>query len=181
MAYSANYLYPAATQKAPIAVRLSLVDKMDIEGGHGTMFKEFKAFIARGNVIELAIGIILGTAFTNIVNSLVEDIIMPPLGLFIGKVDFNHLFINLSGKDYATLAAAQAAGAATINYGLFINTIISFLIVSFAVFVIIKPINRFRSKQEEQSQEIPTKACPYCLSEIPVKATKCAHCTSDIN
>lgn len=145
------------------------------------MIKEFKEFIMRGNVMELAIGIIIGTAFTGIVNSLVEDVVMPPLGLLIGKVDFSNLFLNLSGTEYATLAEAQEAGAATINYGMFINTIISFLIIAFVIFIIVKQINRFSPKQEEETEEISTKECAYCLSEIPIKATKCAHCTSDVS
>lgn len=149
-----------------------------MKGDGLAMIKEFKEFIAQGSAIDLAIGIIIGTAFTGIVNSLVEDVIMPPLGLLIGKVDFSHLFINLSGTDYATLAEAQRAGAPTINYGLFINTIISFLIIAFVIFMIVKQVNRFRPEQEEDA---PMKECPYCLSEIPEMASKCAHCTSDVS
>lgn len=143
------------------------------------MFKEFREFAMRGNMIDLAVGIIIGAAFGKIVTSLVNDIIMPPIGLLLGKVDFSNLFINLSGKNYATLAEAKAAGAATINYGLFLNTVIDFLIVAFAVFLLIRQINRFKRRQEEAPAP-DTKDCPYCCSGIPVQATKCPHCTADL-
>lgn len=141
------------------------------------MIKEFREFIARGNVIDMAVGIIIGAAFGKIVTSLVEDVIMPPIGLLLGKVDFSNLFINLSGQPYATLAEAKSAGAATISYGAFLNNVISFLIVAFAVFLLVRSVNRLRRKQEEP---VAVKDCPFCLSSVPVGASKCAHCTSDL-
>ncbi len=144
------------------------------------MWKEFKEFVMRGNVLDLAIGIVLGAAFGKIVTSFVSDILMPPIGLALGKVDFTNLFINLSDKPYATLAQAKAAGAATINYGLFINTVIDFLVVAFVIFLLVRQINRMR-RQAEAPAEVPTtKECMYCLSSIPIKATRCAHCTSEL-
>lgn len=142
------------------------------------MLKEFREFAIRGNVVDMAVGIIIGAAFGAIVKSLVSDVIMPPIGLLLGKVDFANLFIVLSGRgtSYATIAEAQAAGAVTLNYGVFINTIISFIIVSFAVFMVIKNINRL--KRQEPAPEPTTKECPYCLSHIPIKAKRCAFCTS---
>jgi large conductance mechanosensitive channel len=147
----------------------------------GTMFKEFKEFIMRGNVIDMAVGIIIGAAFGTIIKSLVDDVIMPPIGLVLGKVDFSNLFLVIrEGKAagiYDTLAAAKAAGAVTINYGQFINTIISFLIVAFAVFMLIRAVNQLK---RETPPEPDTKECPYCLSVIPIKASRCAHCTAEI-
>ena len=142
------------------------------------MLKEFKEFIARGNVIDLAVGIIIGAAFGKIVTSLVNDIIMPPIGLLLGGVDFSDLFINLSDKPFAKLADAKAAGAATINYGAFINTLIEFLIVSFVIFLLVKAINRMRRRPEELPPTV--KACPFCISSIPVQATRCSSCTSQL-
>jgi large conductance mechanosensitive channel len=142
------------------------------------MWKEFKQFIARGNVIDLAVAVIIGAAFGKTVTSLVNDILMPPIGLLLGNVDFTNLFITLSGGSYATLAEAQAAGAATINYGVFINTVIDFLIVAFAIFLLVRQVNRL--KKPAPPAEPTTKACPYCLSEIPIKATRCPHCTSEL-
>jgi large conductance mechanosensitive channel len=141
------------------------------------MWNEFKKFIMRGNVVDLAVGIVIGTAFIAIVNSLVNDIIMPPIGLLLGQINFSDLFINLSGKPYASLAAAKAAGAPTINYGLFINAVINFLIVALVVFLIIKAINRM---QRPVVPEVNTKDCPYCFTEIPKKATRCPACTSEL-
>lgn len=147
------------------------------------MFKEFKEFAMRGNVVDMAVGIIIGAAFGTIIKSLVADIIMPPIGLLLGNVDFTNLFILLkSGKTagpYLALAEAQKAGAVTINYGAFINTIISFIIVALAVFLLIRSLNRMK-KTEEAPAAPATKECPYCLSTIPVKATRCAHCTSEL-
>lgn len=143
------------------------------------MLKEFKEFIMRGNVLDLAVGIIIGAAFGKIVTSFVNDIIMPPIGLLLGKVDFSSLFINLSSQHYATLAEAKAAGAATINYGLFINTVLDFLIVALAVFFVIKQANRFR--RQEAAPAPTTKECPYCFMSVPLKATRCPHCTAEIN
>jgi len=142
------------------------------------MLKEFKEFAMRGNVIDMAVGIIIGAAFGKIVASFVKDIIMPPIGLLMGGVDFSGLFLNLSDKTFATLAEAQKAGAATINYGVFINTVVDFIIIAFAIFIVIKQINRL--KKEPAPADPTTKECPHCLSQIPIKATKCAHCTSDV-
>ena len=144
------------------------------------MWKEFKEFILRGSVLDLAIGIIIGAAFGKIVTSFVNDILMPPVGLLLGKVNFANLFINLSGTPYATLADAQAAGAATINYGLFINTILDFIIVAFVIFLVIRQINRMRAKPAAAPVEPATKECPYCFSVIPIKAVRCPNCTSDL-
>ena len=143
------------------------------------MLKEFKEFAMKGNVIDMAIGLIIGAAFGKIVTSLVSDVIMPPIGLILGKVDFNSLFVNLSGTHYPTLAAAKAAGAATINYGIFINTLIDFLIIAFVIFLIVRQVNRW-TKKPGPPPEVTTKDCPYCLSKIPVKAAKCAFCTSPV-
>jgi large conductance mechanosensitive channel len=144
------------------------------------MFKEFKEFAMRGNVLDMAIGIIIGAAFGKIVSSFVADLLMPPIGLLLGKVDFSNLFINLSGQSFPSLEAAKAAGAATLNYGMFLNTVIDFLIVAFAIYLLIKQVNRFTAKKEEAPAAPTTKECPRCLSQIPIKATRCAHCTSDI-
>lgn len=143
------------------------------------MWKEFKEFALRGSLIDMAVGIILGVATSTVVNSLVNDVIMPPIGMLLGNIDFSNLFINLSGTHYASLAEARAAGAPTINYGVFINAVLSFLIVSFVLFLIIRQINRFRRKQETPAPN--TKECPYCLSRIPLRATRCPHCTSQLN
>ena len=146
------------------------------------MFKEFKEFIMRGNVLDLAIGVIIGAAFGSVVTSLVNDILMPPIGLLLGRVDFSSLFVNLSGQPYASLAQAQEAGAATINYGLFLNTVISFIIVAFVVFMIVRQVNRLRSLTEKPAApaEPTTKDCPYCFSSISIKAVRCPHCTSEL-
>jgi large conductance mechanosensitive channel len=143
------------------------------------MLKEFKEFAMKGNVMDMAVGIIIGAAFGRIVTSLVGDIIMPPIGLLLGKVDFNSLFLNISGTSYPTLAAARAAGAATINYGSFVNTVIDFLIVAFAIFLVVRQVNRWTTKPGPAPAPT-TKSCPYCLSAIPVKATKCAFCTAAV-
>jgi len=142
------------------------------------MLKEFKEFAMRGNVLDMAIGVILGVAFGAIVTSLVNDIVMPPIGLLLGRVDFSSLFITLSGQHYDSLKAAKEAGAATINYGVFFNAVINFLIVAFVVFLIVKQVNRL--KRPAAPAEPTTKECPFCLSTIPIKATRCAHCTSEI-
>lgn len=145
------------------------------------MLKDFKEFAMRGNVVDMAVGIIIGAAFGTIVRSLVSDIIMPPIGLLLGNVDFSNLFVVLRGGampgPYASLVDAQAAGAVTLNYGVFINTIISFIIVAFAVFLVIRYINKLKRK-EEVPAEPTTKECPYCFTTIPIKATRCPHCTS---
>lgn len=144
------------------------------------MLREFKEFALRGNVLDMAVGIIIGAAFGSIVTSFVNDILMPPVGLLLGRVDFANLFINLSGTPYDTLAEAQAAGVATINYGLFINTVLDFVIVAFVVFLLIRQINRMTREQEAPPEESTTKDCPYCLSSIPIKAVRCPNCTSEL-
>jgi large conductance mechanosensitive channel len=148
------------------------------------MFKEFKEFAMKGNVVDMAVGIIIGAAFGTIINSLVADILMPPIGLLLGKMDFSNLFIVLKEGTvpgpYTSPDAAKAAGAVTVNFGLFINTIINFLIIAFAVFILIRNINRLR-RQEEAPPALPTtRECPFCLSKVPIKATRCAYCTSDL-
>ena len=142
------------------------------------MFKEFKEFAMRGNVIDLAIGIVIGAAFGKIITSFVSDILMPPIGLLFGKADFSNLFINLSGGHYDTLQAAKDAGAATINYGLFLAAVIDFLIVAFAIFLVVRGINRMKRKPAEPTPT--TKDCAFCLSSIPLNATRCPHCTSEL-
>jgi len=142
------------------------------------MLKEFREFIARGNMIDLAIGIVIGAAFGKIITSLVNDVIMPPIGLLLGKVDFSNLFINLSGTAYASLDEAKKAGAATLNYGVFLNTVIEFLIIAFVIFLLVKQINRL--KRPAPAAAPTTKECPFCFTEIPIKATRCPHCTSEL-
>jgi large conductance mechanosensitive channel len=144
------------------------------------MLKEFKEFAMRGNVLDMAVGIVIGAAFGKIVASFVEDVLMPPIGRLLGHVDFSNLFVTLSEGHYDTLAAAKAAGASTLNYGLFINTIINFLIVAFAVFLMVKQVNRLRREPEPAAAAPTTKECPLCLSIIPLKATRCAHCTAEL-
>ena len=144
------------------------------------MFKEFKEFVMRGNVMDMAIGIVLGGAFGKIVSSFVKDILMPPLGMLLGNVDFTGLFIDLSGKGYATLAEAQAAGAPTLNYGIFINTIVDFVIIAFAIFLVVRQVNALKRKEEAPAAEPTTKPCPFCLTEIPLEATRCPACTAEL-
>jgi len=148
------------------------------------MPKEFKEFILRGNVVDMAVGLIIGAAFGAIVKSLVDDIIMPPIGLLLGGVDFANLYFLLKAGSpappYVSLADAQAAGAVTINYGTSINVVISFLIVAFVVFLLVRSVNRMRREEEAPPAEPTTKECPYCLSAIPAKATRCAYCTSEL-
>jgi large conductance mechanosensitive channel len=144
------------------------------------LFKDFKEFIMRGNVLDLAVAVIIGAAFGKAITSLVNDVLMPPLGLLLGKVDFSNLFINLSGTPYASLADAKAAGAATINYGLFLNNIVDFVIVAFAIFLIIRVVNRLQKVKAAPPPEPTTKDCPYCLSTIPNKTTRYPYCTSQL-
>jgi large conductance mechanosensitive channel len=139
--------------------------------------KEFKEFISKGNVVDLAVGVIIGASFGKIVSSLVNDLLMPPIGKLLGNLDFSNLFINLSDKKAASLAEAKALGIATINYGVFVNTAIDFVIVAAAVFVLVKAVNKIRSKPEAAPT---TRECPFCLSKIPAKAVKCAFCTSEL-
>ncbi len=140
------------------------------------MFKEFKEFAMKGNLVDMAVAFVLGGAFGKIVTSFVNDIVMPPLGMFLGHVDFSKLFINLSGQAFPTLDAARAAGAATLNYGVFINAVIDFLIVALVMFIIIKQMNKMRKPAPAPA----TKECPYCLSAVPLKAVRCPNCTSEI-
>ncbi len=144
------------------------------------MFKEFKEFAMRGNVVDLAVGIIIGGAFGKIVSSFVSDILMPPIGKLMGGLDFSSIFINLSGKPFESLAAAKAAGAPTVNVGLFINTVIDFLIVAFALFLVIRAMNKMKKPEPAVAAAPTTKDCPFCASAIPLKATRCPLCTSDV-
>ena len=148
------------------------------------MFKEFKEFAMRGNVVDMAVGIVIGAAFGTIVKSFVSDVLMPPIGMLMGGVDFGNLFAVMKQGDpagpYAALADAQAAGAVTINYGIFINTVISFVIVAFAVFLVIKSINSLKREEEAPPEEPTTKECGYCFTEISIKATRCPNCTSEL-
>ncbi len=143
------------------------------------MLKEFKEFAMRGNVVDLAVGVIIGAAFGKIVASLVEDMIMPPIGRLLGHVDFSGLFINLSDKSYETLAAAKAAGAPTLNYGIFVNSVINFLIVAFAVFMVVQQVSRWTKKPEAPAAPT-TKDCPQCAMTIPLAAKRCGHCTAQL-
>ena len=148
------------------------------------MLKEFKKFILRGNVVDMAVGIIIGSAFSAIVKSLVNDVIMPPIGLLLGNVDFNDLFFLLKpgdpGAPYNALADAQAAGAVTLNYGVFINTIVSFIILAAVIFFLIKGINSLHEEEEAEPEEPTTKECPYCYTTIPIKAARCPNCTTEL-
>jgi large conductance mechanosensitive channel len=144
------------------------------------MFREFREFAMRGNVVDLAVGIIIGAAFGKIVTSLVNDIIMPPIGLVVGRVDFSNLFINLSGQSYTSLAEAKAAGAPTINYGVFLNNVIGFVIVALAIFLLVRFINRLSRQLEREDKAPTTRECPFCLSSIPLRATRCPQCTSTL-
>jgi len=143
------------------------------------MIKEFKEFIMKGNVLDMAVGIIIGAAFGKVVTSFVSDVLMPPIGLLLGKVDFSNLFINMSGKTFESLADAKKAGAATLNYGLFLNTTIDFLIVGFAIFLMVRQVNRM--KRQAVAPAPITRDCPFCYSAIPIKATRCPHCTSELS
>ena len=146
------------------------------------MLKEFKAFIMRGNVIDLAVAVIIGAAFGKIISSLVTDVLMPPIGLVLGKVDFSNLYLNLSGTPYGSLAAAKAAGAATINYGLFLNASIDFVIVAFVLFLVIRTANQMQAAMAKPAAAAApaTKDCPFCAMAIPVQAKRCGHCTSNL-
>lgn len=148
------------------------------------MFKEFREFAMRGNVIDMAVGIVIGAAFGAIVNSFVSDVVMPPVGLLLGNVDFSNFFWVLKdgtvAPPYASLAEAKKAGAVTLNIGLFVNTMLSFFIIAFSVFLVVRTVNRLKRQQEPAPAAPSTKECPYCLSAIPVKAVRCGHCTSDL-
>jgi len=144
------------------------------------MLKEFKEFAMRGNVLDMAVGIIIGAAFGKIVSSFVNDVIMPPIGLLLGNVDFSNLFINLSGQPYASLAAAKAAGAPVVAIGVFLNSVFDFLIVAFVIFLLIRQVNRTKRQTEVPAVAPITRDCPFCWSSIPMKATRCPHCTSEL-
>ncbi len=147
------------------------------------MLKDFRDFVMRGNVLDLAVAVVIGAAFKQIVTSFVNDILMPPIGLLLGNADFSSLYINLSGGNFASLAEAQAAGAATINYGVFINTLIDFLITAFAIFVVVRTASRLQSRRQQEPAAPPpptVKTCPYCATEIPIQARRCPHCTSQL-
>ena len=142
--------------------------------------KEFKKFAMKGNVMDMAIGIIIGAAFGKIVTSLVNDVVMPPIGLLLGKVDFTNLYLNLSGESFVSLADAEAAGAPLIKYGVFLNTVLDFVIVAFVIFLVVRQVNRLKRKEEAPPPEPTTKDCPYCATAIPIKATRCPSCTSEL-
>ena len=143
------------------------------------MLKEFKTFAMRGNVLDLAVGVVIGAAFGKIVTSFVSDILMPPIGLILGRVDFSSLFVNLSGQPYPTIAAAKAAGAPTLNYGLFLNAVVDFLVVAFAIFLLVRQVNRWTAAPEP-AKAPTTRDCPQCATSIPLKARRCPHCTSEV-
>lgn len=145
------------------------------------LLDEFKTFIMRGNVLDMAVGVVVGGAFTSIVNSAVNDLLMPVLGLLTGRINFSDLYISLDGIKYDSLAAAQEVGAPVFAYGSFIQSLIQFLIIAFAVFMLVKSINALHKKKEEPAAAPTTKKCPHCMSEIDIHATKCPHCTSDLN
>ena len=142
------------------------------------MLKDFKEFAMRGNVLDMAIGVIIGGAFGKIITSVVNDLLMPPIGLALGKVDFTNLFIDLSGANHPTLAAAKQAGAATINYGVFVNTVLDFLIVAFVIFLLVHQVNRWKTPAPPAPAS--TRDCPYCLTPVPLQASRCGHCTSEL-
>lgn len=144
------------------------------------MLKEFKEFAMKGNVLDMAVGIIIGAAFGRIISSFVSDILMPPLGLLLGNVNFTNLFVTLSGASFATLDEAKKAGAVTLNYGVFLNTCIDFLLVAFAIFILIKQVNRMRAPAPVAPAPVTTKECPFCASTIALKATRCPQCTSEL-
>src|SRR5437016_4805289 len=152
---------------------------MTLQRGHD-MLKEFKEFIMKGNVLDLAVAVIIGAAFGTIIKSLVDDVIMPPIGLVLGHVDFKDLFVALNGKIYASLAEAKTAGAPVVAYGQFLNTIINFLIVAFIIFMVVKQANRFQPKAEAAPAKPTTKDCPYCVTSIPILANRCPNCTSQL-
>jgi large conductance mechanosensitive channel len=145
------------------------------------MLKDFKEFIMRGNVVDLAVAVIIGAAFGKIVSSSVNDVLMPPIGLILGNVDFSNLFVNLSNTSYKSLTEAKAAGAATINYGVFLNAVVDFIIVAFVIFLLVRGVSRMKRLQAAPVPAVPTtKDCIYCFSSIPIKATRCPHCTSEL-
>lgn len=144
------------------------------------MWKEFRDFAIKGNILDLAIGVIIGGAFGKVTTSLVNDILMPPIGMIVGRVDFSNLYVSLNGESYASFAAAKAEGAPTLNFGLFINTMLDFLIMAFAVFLVVRQVNLLRKRFDKAEKPVSTKECPYCLTKVPLKATRCAACTSQL-
>ncbi|NLY46779.1 MAG: large conductance mechanosensitive channel protein MscL [Tissierella sp.] len=144
------------------------------------MIKEFKKFAVKGNVVDMAVGVVIGGAFGKIVTSLVNDLIMPLIAVLTGGMDFTNKFLSLDGNQYLTLAEAQEAGAATLNYGAFITTIIDFLIIAFSIFIVIRQLSKFKKKEEVVEEAPTTKTCPYCITEISIEATRCPHCTSNL-
>jgi large conductance mechanosensitive channel len=144
------------------------------------MLREFKEFALQGNVLEIGVGLIIGAAFGKVVSSLVNDVLMPPIGLVVGNVDFSNLFLSLSGQTYASLAEAKTAGAPTLNYGLFLNNVLDFMIVALAIFLLIRQFNRLKRQRPAPTAAPTTKECPRCLSTIPLRASRCPHCTSDL-
>jgi len=145
-----------------------------------SMMKEFREFAMRGNVVDMAVGVIIGAAFGKIVSSMVGDVLMPPIGKMMGNVDFSSLFFDLSGGGHASLDAAKAAGAATINYGVFINAVIDFVIVAFVIFLLVRAMNRMKKKDQAPPAAPTTRSCPHCLMDIPIQAKRCGHCTSEV-
>jgi len=150
----------------------------------GKLMKEFRDFAVKGNMLDMAVGMIIGAAFKDIVNSVVNDLVMPVISLFTGKIDFSNMFIALDGNEYASLAAAQEAAAPTLNYGLFITQVINFVILAFVIFMMVKWVNKVRTSVEPKKEEAPAepteKTCPFCQSKISIKATRCPHCTSEL-
>lgn len=144
------------------------------------MWKEFREFAIKGNILDLAIGVIIGGAFGKVTTSLVNDILMPPIGMIVGRIDFSNLFIALNGEHYATLKDARDAATPTLNIGLFINSLLDFLIMAFAVFLVVRQVNALRKRLDRTEKKVTTKECPYCLSKVPVKATRCSACTSHL-
>jgi large conductance mechanosensitive channel len=144
------------------------------------MLKDFKAFLMRGNVLDLAVAVVIGAAFGAVVTSFVNDLLMPPIGRALGHVNFSDLFVSLSGQSYPSLAAAKAAGAPTINYGVFVNTVINFVIIAFVVFLLVRGVNRMTAKPAAAPTAPTTRECPFCASVISIKAKRCPHCTSDL-
>jgi large conductance mechanosensitive channel len=175
--------FPPNKTSTPCRQSIGDNDSKTIENNREVMrmFKEFKEFAMKGNVMDMAVGVIIGAAFGKIVTSLVNDVLMPPLSLLLGKVDFTNLFITLhGGHHFKTLKDAKAAGAVTLNYGMFINEIVGFMLVAFAVFIMVKQINRMRKQKEQPPAAPTTRACPFCITEIALTATRCPHCTSEV-
>ena len=168
----------AAPEPDPLAEKMG--EKFSEGGEAGERPKNLREFLFRGNVLDLAVAVIIGTAFGRVISSLVNDILMPPIGLLLGGVDFNSLFLNLSGQSYPTIAAAKAAGAATINYGTFSNTIVDFLIVGAVLYLLVRSVTRVTPQTKAPTPAVTTKVCPYCVSNVPLQASRCPYCTSQL-